>query len=123
MIWTTDTHRFTATTCQHTGRDCPALARMAEKLAGAMESARPTTTEDFEIEGTSTLDRCPYRCPARFRASHARIRIFCGVDGDAEIGPLDRLADLLLSAEAGGLPASAAPRPCAMVEVVPGAQG
>lgn len=120
MIWKTNSHIFTATLCRHTGRTCPALARMAEKLAQAMDKAKPVTTEDFEIEGNSTLKNCPHACSARFRASHERIRIFCDVGADEDGNRLDQFADTLLSPEAVMLPAGwLAQPPCALLEAVP----
>ncbi|TMV06794.1 hypothetical protein FGK63_11760 [Ruegeria sediminis] len=120
MIWKTDTHLFSATLCQQTGEPCPALARMAEKLAGAMTTAAPMTAEDFKVEGTCTLEHCPSGCAARFEAGHGRIRVFCGVDADADGDRLNQFADMLLHPEAGFLPSGWLTRmPCALLEGIP----
>ncbi|MEM7317551.1 MAG: hypothetical protein AAF408_00870 [Pseudomonadota bacterium] len=119
MIWTTKTHSYASTVCRHSGEPCPALARLAEKLADALMQARPATTDDFTIEGSVKLPQGQTDCTARFCASHDRIRIFCGVDSEAELGWLDRLADALFShGETACLP-SGGPIPSAMVEVLP----
>lgn len=122
MIWKTDTHLLTATTCQHTGSTCPALVRMAENLTQAMTTAKPVTTEDFEIQGNNTLTHCPKACPAKFQASHDRIRIFCGVAEEADMGRLNLFADALLSPDNRGFVSPGGPVPCAMVEALPAIQ-
>lgn len=121
MIWKNDTHLLMATTCQNTGETCPALMRMAEKLTQAMTTAKPMTTEDFEIEGNSSLIHCPKACPARFQASHGRIRIFCGVDDQADMAKLNLFADAMLSSEGSAFVPVGGPTPCAMVEALPSA--
>ncbi|NIZ14159.1 hypothetical protein [Phaeobacter sp. HF9A] len=96
---TTLTHDFVATTCLHLGRPCPAAERMLRALAGALDQARGMTQEDFEITGESLLDGCEKACPARFAASHHRIRVFCDVSPTTETETLDRFADAMLSPE------------------------
>ncbi|SLN15694.1 hypothetical protein TRL7639_00269 [Falsiruegeria litorea R37] len=119
MIWKTNTHLFSATVCQHTGKTCPAVQRMAEKLSQAMVASKPMTSDDFEIEGNSVLKHCPMECPARFTASHDRIRIFCGVTPEAETEDLNRFADALFDPQPRPMPAGTFERPCALAEAVP----
>jgi len=97
MSKTETTHDFVATTCLHLGRPCPAAERMLRALAGALDKARGVTREDFEISGESQLDGCEKACPARFAASHDRIRVFCDVTPATETETLDRFADAMLS--------------------------
>ncbi|WP_170774699.1 hypothetical protein [Ruegeria lacuscaerulensis] len=119
MIWKTKTHEFTATVCQKTGAPCPALARMARALTDAMATARPATTDAFEIEGSSDLTHCAEGCSARFRAQPDQIRVFCGVAADTPAERLDRYADMLFGADFTAHAASLLPTPpCAMMEVV-----
>ncbi|WP_461403740.1 hypothetical protein [Falsiruegeria mediterranea] len=119
MIWKTNSHLFTATVCQHTGRTCPAVQRMAEKLSQAMMASKPITSGDFEIEGSSVLKHCPMECPAKFTASHDRIRIFCGVTPEAETEGLNRFADALFDPDPNPLTLTQFERPCAIAEAVP----
>ncbi|WP_240336760.1 hypothetical protein [Tropicibacter sp. Alg240-R139] len=119
MIWKTNTHLFTATVCQHTGKTCPAVQRMAEKLSQAMEASKPVTSDDFEIAGNSVLNHCPMECPAKFEASHDRIRIFCGVTPEAETEDLNRFADALFDPHPHPLTSTRFERPCAIVEAEP----
>ena len=119
MIWKTNSHLFTATVCQHTGETCPAVQRMVEKLSQAMVASKPMTSDDFEIEGNSVLKHCPMECPARFTASHDRIRIFCGVTPEAETDDLNRFADTLFDLHPRPLAAGTFQRPCAIAEAVP----
>ena len=100
------THDFVATTCLHLGRPCPAAERMLRALAGALDRARGVTQEDFEISGESQLDGCEKACPARFAASHDRIRVFCDVSATTETETLDRFADAMLSPDMIALHAS-----------------
>lgn len=118
MIWKTNSHLFTTTVCQHTGKTCSAVQRMAEKLSQAMVASKPITSDDFEIEGNSVLKHCPMECPARFTASHDRIRIFCGVTPEAKTDDLNRLADALFDPHPGPVAAGEFQRPCAMAEAV-----
>lgn len=114
------THHFSQTRCMHLGGPCPALGKMLQALAGALDKARPVTEEDFEICGESILDGCPRHCPARFFATHDRIRVFCDVTDTAERAELDLFADMLLSP--AGTPQAASrisQRPCALGEVRP----
>ncbi|GAA6193407.1 hypothetical protein [Phaeobacter sp. NW0010-22] len=114
------TQSLMATTCKHTGKTCPALSRMAEKLAQAMEAARPMTAEDFEIAGNSVLKHCPQHCPAYFHASHDRIRIFAGIAEGANTIALDQMADAMFDAgHKSGFAATQQKAPCAMVEIRP----
>lgn len=114
------THHFSQTTCMHLGGPCPALAKMLQALTTALDKARPVTTEDFEICGESVLDGCPRSCPARFFATHDRIRVFCDVTKTAERGKLDLFADMLLDPTSAAQPASGIQeRPCALGEVRP----
>lgn len=119
MIWKTNTHLFSATVCQHTGKNCPAVNRMAEKLAQAIAASKPITTDDFEIEGDSVLKHCPHDCHARFVATHDRIRIFCDVTSEIETSDLNRFADALLKPSSGPITLALSQSPCALVEVLP----
>ncbi len=119
MIWKTNSHLFTATVCQHTGKTCAAVQRIVEKLSQAMVASKPMTSDDFEIEGTSVLKHCPRECPAKFIASHDRIRIFCGVTPEAETGELNRFADALFDPTPHSLASRMFERPCAIAEAVP----
>ncbi len=114
------TQSLMATTCKHTGESCPALSRMAEKLAQAMEAARPMTAEDFEIAGNSILKHCPQHCPAYFHATHDRIRIFAGIAEGANTLALDQMADAMFdAAHKTGFAATTQKAPCAMAEIRP----
>jgi len=96
------------------------LTRMLTALAGAVDMARPVTTEEFELCGESLLDGCARYCPARFIASHDRIRVFCDVTEATEIKALDLLADTLFQADSRAFAAAKpGPRPCAMGEAIP----
>lgn len=118
MIWKTKTHQFTATICQHTGRTCPALARVARALAASMSKAKSATTDDFEIEGSVELAHCATGCTARFRAHQDEVRLYCGVHSDADTDQLDSYADLMFEAEVTSLPSGMlADLPCAMLQV------
>lgn len=120
MIWADKSHNYAATQCRHTGRTCPAAARMMRKLAGAMAAAKPMTEDDFEITGTTDLNGCPRRCAARYEASHHGIRLFAGVDEAADSAALNRLADALLNPDGRPLPGSGqTPVPCAMLDAKP----
>ncbi len=115
-----DTQSLMATTCKHTGETCPALSRMAEKLAQAMEAARPMTAGDFEIAGNSTLKHCPQNCPAYFHATHDRIRIFAGITEGANTIALDQMADAIFDvSHTTGFASTTQKAPCAMAEIKP----
>lgn len=118
MIWKTKTHEFTATMCQHTGKPCPALARLARAMAQAMGKAVDASGPEFEIEGSSDLTHCTDGCTARFRAGRDRIRLFCGADPEAEMDGLDDYADMMFGAAFNTLPSGIISKlPCAMLEV------
>lgn len=120
MIWKTKTHLISSTVCNRTGQPCPALAELADNLTRAMNAVKPTTTQDFEIEGDVVLNGCSVECSARFRASHEQLRVFCGVSPEAEIDMLDKFADALFSSEGPALVARRnETHPCAMVEATP----
>ena len=120
MTKTDQTHHFSETTCRHIGGPCPAMTRMLRALAGALDKARPVTQEDFEICGESILDGCSRECPARFFATHDRIRVFCDVSAEADRRKLDQFADALLSPRSTGFPAGqTATYPCALGEALP----
>lgn len=117
MNWKTKTHEFTATICQHTGKTCPALARLARAMAGALEQAGPATTAEFEIEGSSELTHCPKGCTARFRARRDHIRVYSGAGAGTSIDALDGYANMIFGTGFTTLPSSAiSDRPCAMLE-------
>lgn len=117
MIWKTKTHQFTATICQHTGRTCPALARVARALATSMSNAASATTADLEIEGSVELAHCATGCTARFRAHQDEVRLFCGVDPETDTNRLDVYADLMFGTEFGPMPSGMlADQPCAMLQ-------
>ena len=120
MNWSTQSHIFTATVCQHTGAPCPALARLARVVARALETAAPVTQADFEIEGSSELTHCADGCMAAFRATHQMIRIFCGAQAGASCERMDRYADMIFSGHDGPLPSGTlAHPPCAMLQAQP----
>lgn len=120
MIWTTDTHGFAVTTCNHLGAPCPALHRMLVALSQALTAAEHVTEAGFEISGDSTLDGCPKRCPARFFASADQIRVFCGTTGTTDRAQLDRFADAIFSDQTTPLPAlHKTARPCAIGTATP----
>ncbi len=120
MMWKTNSHLFTATMCQHTGKPCPALAQMACNLAKSMSASTTVTSKDFEIEGSVSLGHCAKGCNAVFTAGHDRIRVFCGVPPETEIEGLDLFADMLLSTRVNAMPScSLAKHPCAILEAIP----
>ncbi len=117
MIWKTETHEFTATVCQRTGKPCPALARMARVMAQAMAQAANVTTEAFEIEGDSTLTHCPEGCMARFRAQQDQIRVYCGADPETGMNLLDNYADMIFGLEFSAMASGTICKPpCALLE-------
>lgn len=117
------THVFSETTCTHLGAPCPAMSRMLQALAGALHQARDVTQEDFEICGQSNLDGCARQCPARFFATHERIRVFCDVQAETERRSLDRFADTLLAPQAAAMVADQiSDRPCAFGQALPAPQ-
>ncbi|WP_037315037.1 hypothetical protein [Ruegeria halocynthiae] len=118
MIWKTKTHQFTATVCQRTGKTCPALARLARAMTVAMKTAAPTTTPEFQVEGSSDLTYCPEGCTARFWAQKDQIRVFCGTCADTPTKTLDGYADMMFGTSFTPLPAGVlTDLPCAMLEV------
>ncbi len=119
MIWKTDTHEFSATICQRTGKTCPALARMARTVSQAMATAHAVTTPDFRIEGSSELAHCEHGCTARFDARSDMIRVFCGAAPGAKSANLDAYADLMFNDLADPCPAQGLDTsPCAMLQAV-----
>lgn len=117
MIWKTNTHEFAATVCQRTGKPCPALARMARALTQAVSTARPVTTSEFQVEGSSELTHCAEGCTARFRACPDQVRVFCGTNPGIETEMLDDYADMMFGTSFATLPAGLlANPPCAMLE-------
>lgn len=116
---TEQTHHFSQSICMHHGAPCPALARMLTALAGAVDKARPVTTAEFELCGESLLDGCARHCPARFIATHDRIRVFCDVTDTTETQALDRFADSLFQPNSPAFSAAKLERrPCAMGEAL-----
>ena len=117
MIWKTNTHQFTATVCQRTGKTCPALAQAARAMVQAVATASPVTTEAFEVEGSAELTHCPQGCTARFHARPDRVRIYCVTDPDTQSGRLDNYAELMFGAAFSTLPADTMENPpCAMLQ-------
>ncbi|MDP5218364.1 hypothetical protein Q5Y75_14120 [Ruegeria sp. 2205SS24-7] len=116
MIWTKNKQTFAATQCLKTGKPCPALARMVDRLATAMSSARSVTAADFEIEGSAQLFHCGQDCTALYRANHARIRMYAGVAETTDLDVMGRYADAMMDPEGRGFPAPGIAPPCAMVE-------
>ncbi|WP_170468040.1 hypothetical protein [Ruegeria arenilitoris] len=117
MIWKTHTHEYTATLCQKTGKPCPALAQLARAITQAMDAAQPVTTSEFEMDGSSELSHCGEGCTARFRASPARIRVYCGTNAEDSAETLEGYADMMFGADFAMLPAGAlTTAPCAMLE-------
>ncbi len=114
---------FITSNCPHLGRPCSAVNHMLRTLAQAMDMAQPVTADDFEITGDSQLQGCPNGCPARYIASHKRIRIFCGVDAAAQADTLDQYADHMLNPSHTPMPAYvAANAPRAFAEARPRSQ-
>lgn len=117
MIWKTDTHEFSATVCQRTGKPCPALAHMARALTQAISTAQPVSTQEFQVEGSSELAHCAEGCTARFRACPDQVRVFCGTDPDVTTDMLDEFADMMFGDSFATLPAGLLTNPpCAMLE-------
>lgn len=114
---TSDTHSFMATTCLHLGRPCPAAERMIRVLAQALDMAKGSTDGDFEVSGQSLLDGCEKSCPARFQASHSRIRVFCGAQETDDLGALNQFADAMLAPHV--LPVPTKVTPGSFVEALP----
>ncbi|MCL6282318.1 hypothetical protein M3P21_02155 [Ruegeria sp. 2012CJ41-6] len=117
MIWTKNNRTFAETQCLITGKPCPALARMVDRLADAMDSARTVTAADFEIEGSAQLAHCGQDCTAVYRANHARIRMFAGVAETADLDVMNLYADAMMDPEGQGFPAPDSAPPCAMIEL------
>ncbi|MEX0327572.1 MAG: hypothetical protein AB3N07_02520 [Ruegeria sp.] len=119
MIWKSNTHQFSATVCQRTGKTCPALARMARALVQSISTAGSATTRELEIEGSAELTHCPGGCTARFRAQPDEIRIFCGTLPNSDIDKLDDYANLMFGTAPGALPSGAiTDPPCAMLQAL-----
>ncbi len=120
MIWKTETHHFTATICQHTGKTCPALARVARALVQSVSAAGAATSPEFEIEGSAELAHCATGCTARFRAQSDEAHIYCGVAPSADIEQLESYAEMMFGTEISAMPSgSLATPPCAMLQVLP----
>lgn len=119
MIWKTNTHEFSATICQRTGRTCPALAHLARSVAQAVAAAGAATSPDFRVEGSSELTHCTPGCIARFDARADLIRVYCGARPDAAAERLDAYADLMFNDLADACPAQGLDTsPCAMLQAV-----
>ncbi|UWS80127.1 hypothetical protein N1037_03615 [Phaeobacter sp. G2] len=117
---TKETHHFSQSICMHLGKPCPALTRMLTALAGALDKARPVTSAEFELCGDSLLDGCARHCPARFIASHDRIRVFCDVSEAADTATLDLFADTLFQPDSRAFSTTKLHQPpCAMGEALP----
>ncbi len=117
---TKETHHFSQSICMHLGAPCPALSRMLAALAGAVDKARPVTTPDFELCGESLLDGCARHCPARFIATHDRIRVYCDVEAATDSKALELFADSLFQPDAQGFSGTQLDhRPCAMGQAIP----
>lgn len=119
MIWKTNTHEFSATVCQRTGRTCPALAHLARSVAQAVAAADAATSPDFRVEGSSELTHCTPGCMARFDARADLIRVYCGARAGADTQSLDAYADLMFNDQADACPAQGLDTsPCAMLQAV-----
>ena len=117
MIWKTNTYKFSATVCQRTGKTCPALARMARAIAQAMATARPVTSPDFQVEGSSELTHCELGCTARFDARPALIRVYCGTTPDSPTDSLCTYAEMMFGNRTAAVPAQIVGiPPCAMLQ-------
>ncbi|WP_406648162.1 hypothetical protein QEZ52_04055 [Aliisedimentitalea scapharcae] len=116
MIWTDKTYSYAATLCQHTGRPCPAAARIVKRLTQAVHRAGAATSPDFEIDGSADVQGCDRVCTARFVATQDQIRLFCGVSGDTANATLDRIADALFDMTGAMASPGAAHTPCAMLQ-------
>ncbi|MDA7966901.1 hypothetical protein [Ruegeria sp.] len=117
MIWKTDTHQFTATICQRTGKTCPALAQVARAAVQAIATAAPATTAEFEVEGTADLTHCTQGCTARFQARPDRVRVYCGADPEVNGDCLNDYAELMFGSAFTTLPSHAiSTPPCAMLQ-------
>lgn len=117
MIWKTNTHQFTATICQRTGKTCPALAQVARAVVQAVATATPVTTAEFEVEGNADLTHCAQGCTARFQARPDRVRVYCGTDPEVSCDRLDDYAELMFGTEFMTLSAqSIITPPCAMLQ-------
>ncbi|AHM02931.1 hypothetical protein roselon_00490 [Roseibacterium elongatum DSM 19469] len=122
MIWSDETHSYQATMCPRIGKACPEAACLVAQLARSVAEARAFTQPDFEVAGFGRLEGCSDTCSARFIATHARVRLFCGVEADSAMAPLDALADAMFGAAGHGGPVSAAAlpqRPLALLEARP----
>ena len=118
MIWKTKTHQYSATLCQRTGKPCPALARLARAMVDAVDAGSRCATSEFEIEGSSELQHCAEGCTARFRACSDQIRLYCGVDAEAQTQSLDLYGDMIFNPGFSTLSSGSVPdHPCAMLEV------
>ena len=119
MIWNTKTHRFTATICHRTGTACPAMARTGRELAKSILASGRSATRDIEIEGSVELAYCKNGCTAKFRARVDEVRLYCGVETDAQMDLLDTFAELMFGTDFGILPSSATYNPpCAMLQAL-----
>lgn len=105
-----ETHSFALSDCMHLGRPCPAANRMLRTLATAVATARSATEDGFEVTGESELQGCDRSCRACFQAGHDRIRVFCGIEGNADLADLNRFADAMLSPKPTPYHGQSAPR-------------
>ena len=120
MIWTDKTHSYAATLCQHTGRPCPAAARVIKQLTQAVHRAGAATSPDFEMDGSADIQGCERGCTARFVASQTQIRLFCGAPAGTAQTTLDRFADALFDMTGAMMASSGASgTPCAMLQARP----
>ena len=99
MIWSSKTHDFTCTNCNHIGGPCADAGRLAKALADTIAIAWRFTAPDFEVSGHGRLQGCARTCCARFVARKAAVRIYCDVEAEADADTLEALADAFLTSD------------------------
>ncbi|MBI1493228.1 DUF1636 family protein [Halocynthiibacter styelae] len=76
-------HRITiCTSCRHKGETCRPGYELIERLRAAIEAARDTVSEDFEISGVACMAGCDHPCTVAYHGTRKATYLF----GDIEPG-------------------------------------
>ncbi|PSL18477.1 DUF1636 family protein [Shimia abyssi] len=85
----TKTHKITiCTSCKHKGETCKPGYELIDRLRQAIEAARDTIPEDFEISGVACMAGCDRPCTVAYHGSRKATYLFGDVDAEADIDDL-----------------------------------